>query len=139
MAEIGAGGGYLTLRLADAVGRSGRVVATDLSAEALMALRARLAGRPQVTTRLVGRDEPGLESGAYALILLAEVDHLLVDRVAYLRKLAASLRPGGRIAIENGERHREAALAAASAAGLHVETAPLELPGQFLIFLSPQR
>jgi 2-polyprenyl-3-methyl-5-hydroxy-6-metoxy-1,4-benzoquinol methylase len=138
VADVGAGGGYLTLRLARAVGPGGRVVATDIDGAALRQLmrRARAAGLPQIEARRVARDAPGLEAGAYDLILLSQVDHLLPDRAAYLSALRGALRPGGRIAISNGERHRDALLPAVRAAGLVAEESRIGLPGQFLLLLS---
>ncbi len=64
VAEVGAGGGYLTLHLARAVGPQGRVVATDVDAGALAALRKRAHELPQVETRLVLPEQAGLEGGA---------------------------------------------------------------------------
>jgi ubiquinone/menaquinone biosynthesis C-methylase UbiE len=135
VAEIGAGGGYLTPRLAAAVGTSGRVVATDIDGEALAALRRRTAGLPQVTVRQVRADAPGLGGDTFDLILLAHVDHLLPNRADYLRALRPSLQPGGRIVIDNGERHREAVRAAAQEAGFRVEEIAVERPAQFLLQL----
>lgn len=153
VAEVGAGGGYLTLRLALAVGPTGRVVATDIDEEALAALRKRAvkAGlAQQIETRRVRPADPSLEPGTYDLILLAQVDHLLPDRMAYLRAILPALRPSlgpgsmpGRkpglpiaaIAVTNGERYRAAALAAARAVPLHVEEVSAGLPGQFLFLL----
>jgi ubiquinone/menaquinone biosynthesis C-methylase UbiE len=142
VAEIGAGGGYLTLRLAAAVGPTGQVVATDIDAAAISALRQRIAAEPgkelgPVSLRLVDPDDPGLLPDRFSLILLAQVDHLLKDRAAYLRALLPALRPGGRIAVANSERHRDAVYAAAASAGLRVEPALVELPAQFLLFLKP--
>src|SRR6476646_5826819 len=45
VADIGAGSGYYTVRLADAVGPTGRVFATDIQPEMLALLRTRLAAR----------------------------------------------------------------------------------------------
>jgi ubiquinone/menaquinone biosynthesis C-methylase UbiE len=135
VADIGAGGGYLTLPLARAVGTGGRVVATDTDAEALAALRERARELPQVTTRLVSADAPGLEPATFDLILLSQVDHLLPDRASYLRALGPGLRSGGRIALCNSQRHFAAAQAAAVAAGFRVERVKVDLPAQFLLLL----
>src|SRR5438128_6084027 len=53
VADVGAGRGYLTFRLADAVGPAGRVVATDVDGDALAALyvRARAESRTTVSIR----------------------------------------------------------------------------------------
>ena len=141
VADVGAGTGYLTRRLAEAVGPRGRVVATDIDEHALaelgaLARNARAAA--PIEARRVARDDPGLEPGAYDRILLAQVDHLLPDRVAYLRRLRAALAPGGRIAVSNRLQHRDGLLRAAADAGYQVVPDAADLPGQFLVLLLPQ-
>lgn len=138
LAEVGAGGGYLTRRLAQAVGVSGRVVATDIDAQALQALRQRTQELPQVQARQVTSDAPGLEPGRYDLILLAQVDHLLPDRLAYLRLLLHALTPTGRLAFSNSVRYREPLLAALAQAGLRPEEPDAQLPQQFLFIVRPK-
>lgn len=138
LAEVGAGGGYLTRRLAQAVGVGGRVVATDIDAQALQALRQRTQDLPQVQARQVAADAPELEPGRYDLILLVQVDHLLPDRLAYLRLLPQALTPTGRIAISNSVRYREPLLAALAQAGWHPEEPDAQLPQQFLFVVRPK-
>ena len=137
VAEVGAGGGYLTLQLARTVGPAGQVVATDIDGPALAALRerAQAEGISQIQTRLVTATEPGLEPGRYQLILLAQVDHLLGDRAAYLRALLPALSAAGRIAVSNREQHLTALCQAAAAAQLTCQSVKVELPGQFLVEL----
>jgi predicted methyltransferase len=142
VADVGAGTGYLTLRLADAVGPRGRVTATDIDEHALAELGERARGaRPgaaPIEARRVAPDDPGLETGAYDRILLAQVDHLLPDRVTYLRRLRAALAPGGRIAVSNRLQHRDGLLRAAASAGYTVARDAADLPGQFLVLLLPE-
>jgi len=140
VADVGAGSGYLTGRLASAVGPTGRVVATDIDAAALAQVdRLRPAvGAAPIETRLVAADRPGLEQGHYDLILLAEVDQYLADRAAYLRQLRAALSGRGRIAVSNRLYHRAALLAAAREAGFAIVAEHrAELPGQYLVLLAP--
>jgi predicted methyltransferase len=137
VADIGAGRGYFTFRLADAVGPTGRVLATDIDEAALDALRAHRPARANVTTRKVAANDPGLEAAAQDLVFLSEVDHYLPDRVEYLRKLRAALAPGGRIAVTNRRPFRAPLIAAAERAGYEVVEEVTDLPVHFLIFLSP--
>jgi len=140
VADVGAGRGYLTGRLAAAVGPTGRVVATDIDRAALAAVAKlpSMADAAPIETRLVSADAPGLETGRYDLILLAEVDQYLPDRVAYLAALRGALSGRGRIAVSNRLHHRQRLLAAARAAHFEVETEyRAELPGQFLVLLKP--
>jgi ubiquinone/menaquinone biosynthesis C-methylase UbiE len=138
VADVGAGGGYLTVRLAAAVGPSGRVVATDVNDEALAVLRGRTAKLPNVVVRKVEPAVPGLEPAAFDLVLLSEVDQYLPDRADYLRKLRAALAPRGRIAVTNRMRFRDPVVAAAAAAGYTVRGEMSDLPNQFLLFLVPR-
>lgn len=138
VADVGAGGGYLTHRLAAAAGPSGRVVATDTDRSSLQRIGAPGPGEAPIVTRTVSPVDPALEPGSYDLILLSEVDHLLVDREAYLRQLVPALKPGtGRIAISNRRVHREPALAAAERAGLSAKTEFEGLPAHFLLEVAP--
>jgi ubiquinone/menaquinone biosynthesis C-methylase UbiE len=138
VADLGAGRGYLTGRLARAVGAGGRVVATDIDAAALAeAARIRRGDdMAPIETRVVAADRSGLEDGRYDLVLLAEVDHLLPERTAYLERLRASLAAGGRLAVANRLQHRASLLAAAERAGYRVIDRPAP-PGHFLVFLEP--
>jgi SAM-dependent methyltransferase len=136
VADIGAGRGYLEPRLVAAVGATGHVVATDIDGAALEALRA---ASPEVETRRVAADDPGLGAETYDLILLSEVDHYLPDRESYLRRLARNLAPGGRIAVCNRRPFRAPVLAAAARAGLAVVGEYDGLPAHFLIFLGDAR
>jgi 2-polyprenyl-3-methyl-5-hydroxy-6-metoxy-1,4-benzoquinol methylase len=138
VADVGAGAGYLTHRLAAAAGPSGRVVATDIDASALERIGSSDPGEAPIATRTVSPVDPALERGTYDLILLSEVDHLLVDREAYLRQLVPALKPGsGRIAISNRRVHRAPVLAAAERAGLSTKSEFEGLPAHFLLEVAP--
>lgn len=132
VAEVGAGGGYLTPYLAAAVGPSGHVVATDIDEESLRALRRRTDKLVQVTTRYVQPSQSGLERAYFDLILLADVVHLLPQPAAYLRALCASLRPGGRIVVSGRIDRRAVLVQAATQAGLLLSDLSVELPAQFV-------
>lgn len=126
VADVGAGTGYLTTRIA----RLARhVVATDIDPRAL----ARIPRAANVETRVVAPDEPGLEAGAYDLILLSRVDQYLPDRKAYFARLRPALAPGGRIAIANAMTFRDETTAAAEAAGLTLVEDIAGFPGQYLL------
>jgi len=143
VADVGAGDGYLSFRLAAAVGPRGRVVATDVDLAALVRLVQHAASAPNgppaapIEPRLVDAAAPGLEAHAYDLILLAQVDHYLDDRVAYFRALAPALAPGGRLVIANRTPHRADALAAAAAASFVLLSESSALPAQSLLVFAP--
>jgi cyclopropane fatty-acyl-phospholipid synthase-like methyltransferase len=135
VADVGAGRGFLTTRLAAAVGARGHVVATDIDAAALAAIPRDAV----IETRVVGAADPGLEAGAYDRILVAEVDHYLADRADYLRRLARALKPGGFIAVTNRLSFRAPLVAAAEAAGLRVRDLAPAPPVHFYVKLEAAR
>jgi ubiquinone/menaquinone biosynthesis C-methylase UbiE len=151
--EIGAGPGYFTLRLARAVGPSGRVVAVDVAPEILSVLRQRLEaeGVGNVTPVLGEDSDPKLPRGGCDLVLVVDAFHHFPDGPAYLRALAGALKPGGRIV--NLDFHgrempvgppvehkvaREDFLAAARAAGLELVDEKDFLPYQYFLVLKPR-
>ena len=134
VADVGAGPGYLTLPLAQALPR-GRVIATDINASYLAALTRRAAGVRNIETVVVAKDDPGLAPGSVDLALVVQVDHYLGDRADYFRKLRGALRPNGRIALVNFDRYRAPDLAAAQASGLAVSSSGDAGPGLFLVIL----
>jgi hypothetical protein len=114
------------------------VVATDTDGSSLQRIGPCGSGEATIVTRTVSPIDPALEPGSYDLILLSEVDHLLVDREAYLRQLVPALKPGtGRIAISNRRVHRAPLLAAAERAGLSLKAEFEGLPAHFLLEVAP--
>ncbi|HVV88746.1 MAG TPA: class I SAM-dependent methyltransferase, partial [Kofleriaceae bacterium] len=127
--------GLLTAHLARAVSPGGHVVATDIEPSVIEYLTARMAAggyQHVVEARVVAPNEPGLEPGRFDAINLAEVDHYFDDRVAWLKKALPALKPGGKLAISNRLVHRNAAVAAAQAAGFRLVTEIPDIPGQFV-------
>jgi SAM-dependent methyltransferase len=115
------------------------VIATDVRADylAALALRARRAGLSNLVTRPAEPERPGLDDASVDLVILCQVDHYLADRARYFAALARALRPGGRIAIANYVRFRDADLAAARAAGLRPIDAWSPSPPFFLLVVAP--
>ncbi len=101
VADIGAGTGYFTFQVADAVGPNGRVVALDIAPEMLEYLDMRIKARKaeNVSTRRVVSDDPQLPPGSVDTILMVDAIHYVKDRSAYAKKLAAGLAPGGRLVV----------------------------------------
>lgn len=99
VAEIGSGPGYFTLRLARAVGPSGRVYAVDPEPAMLQALRERLerSGLRNVTPILGMGDDPLLPPASCHLALIVNAYHHFADGRALLRQLTRALRPRGRV------------------------------------------
>lgn len=148
--DIGAGPGYFALRFAKAVGDRGAVFGVDVEPRILDVLRARIekSGPRNVTPVLALPDDPLLPAASCDLVVVVDTYHHFPDGVAYLRRLARALRPGGRIAnIDFQDREtpvgpplghrvsREAFLTDAGKAGLDVVTEPAFLPYQYFVVL----
>jgi ubiquinone/menaquinone biosynthesis C-methylase UbiE len=101
VADVGAGSGYMTVRLARRVGPAGRVYATDLQPQMLALLRARLAaeGVDNVTLVQGTADDPRLPRSAVDLILMVDVYHELSEPQRMLRRLREALKPDGRLVL----------------------------------------
>ena len=101
VADLGAGTGYFSVRLARAVGAAGRVLALDVEPGLVAYMKARMEREklPQVEAKLVPADDPGLPKAGVDLVLIVDTWHHLDDRLHYVAKLAAGLKPGGRVAV----------------------------------------
>jgi len=147
--DVGAGPGYFALRLARAVGESGLVYAVDVEPRILDALRERLAQGPRnVVPVLALAADPLLPPRACDLILVVNTFHHFPDPPSYLRRLARSLRPGGRIVNVDYEKKetpfgpplaqrvsREEFLRQAESAGLTLAAEHKFLPYQYALEL----
>jgi ubiquinone/menaquinone biosynthesis C-methylase UbiE len=101
VADVGAGSGYFTVRLASRVGAKGRVYANDLQPEMLKMLGVRL-GREKVqnVTLIQGTtDDPKLPASSIDLVLMVDVYHELSEPQKMLRAIRAALKPGGRLVL----------------------------------------
>jgi protein-L-isoaspartate O-methyltransferase len=101
VADIGAGSGYYTAKLAAAVGPTGRVVATDLQPGMLDLIRARVAREKLANVEMVlGRaDDPVLPAKTFDLLLMVDVYHELSSPQVFVRKLKEALKADGRLVL----------------------------------------
>jgi ubiquinone/menaquinone biosynthesis C-methylase UbiE len=101
VADVGAGAGYFTWRLAERVGPMGKVYANDIQPEMLVLLRKNIAARhlTNVEAVLGTEDDPKLPSGQIDLILLVDVYHEFSQPQKMLRKMSESLKPDGRLVL----------------------------------------
>jgi ubiquinone/menaquinone biosynthesis C-methylase UbiE len=101
VADVGAGSGYYTVRLAKQVGPIGRVFATDIQPEMLSLLKKRLSRERLENVELVLSTDvdPRLPEGQLDLILMVDVYHELARPQEVLRKLRAALKPDGRLVL----------------------------------------
>ena len=98
VADIGAGSGYFTVRLArEAV----KVIAADVDTGFLRILDDRISrmGLQNVKTRRIPYDDPMLAESEADLVLVVNTYHHIEDRAAYFRKVRSGLRIGGVLVI----------------------------------------
>lgn len=101
VADLGAGSGYFTVRLAARAGPKGRVYATDLQPEMLKMLASRLARENVRNVTLVqgAVDDPKLPPSTIDLVLMVDVYHEFSEPQKMLRGIRAALKPGGRLVL----------------------------------------
>lgn len=108
VADIGAGSGLFDVALARAVGPTGRVYAVEIDRGFFPAIekRAADAGLTNVETVLGAFTDPRLPVKTIDLAFFHDVLHHVADRPGYLRTLAGSVGPSGRIAVVDFEAGR---------------------------------
>lgn len=101
VADVGAGVGYLTLRIARRVGPAGKVYGVDVQKEMLERLRANAAKAniTNIETVLGSETDPLLPAGKVDLILMVDVYHELSHPQAMLQNMKRELSPEGRLAL----------------------------------------
>lgn len=101
VADVGAGSGYYSTRIAQLVGPSGKVYANDIQPEmlALLKKQVRRQGLTNVEPVLGTEQDPKLPAGCCDVILMVDVYHELSHPQQVLQKLLASLKPAGRLVL----------------------------------------
>ena len=150
VADVGAGPGFFTLALARAVGPAGHVYAVDPEPRSLERVREQLGKRRlrNVTPVLSRGDDPHLPPGVSDVAMIVNTYHHFPNGPAYLRRVAETLRPGGRlVAIDFEKREtpvgppvdhriaREEFLRDAARAGLRLAAEHRFLPYQYFVVL----
>jgi SAM-dependent methyltransferase len=106
VADIGAGEGYYTIRLAARVGKEGRVLAQDIFPKvreklAERALRERL---DNVSVMLGAPADPKLPENSFDRIFMIHMYHEIEAPYEFLWRLRPSLLPGGQVIIVDADR-----------------------------------
>jgi ubiquinone/menaquinone biosynthesis C-methylase UbiE len=101
VADVGAGVGYFTWRMAERVGPAGKVYANDIQPQMLELLRKNIAARhlTNVETVLGQEDDPKLPPGRIDLVLLVDVYHEFSQPQKMLDRIRQSLKPDGRLVL----------------------------------------
>ena len=110
VADIGAGDGYYTVRLARRLGPGATIYAEDVSAEYLKGLESRLARENIAGVKLIKGDprDPKLPSAGVDLAILAHMYHEIENPYEFLYRLRPALTPGARIAIIDVDKPTQA-------------------------------
>lgn len=154
VADIGAGGGWFTIRLARRVGPNGIVYAEDVQRQMIESIERRVQREALRNVQIVlgTTEDPRLPAGALDAALIVDAYHEMNDRVPLLRNLARSLKPNGRLGIvdfrlDGGgpgppleERIApDLVTEEASQAGLRLLSLETFLPFQYLLIFGPAR
>ena len=106
VADIGAGEGYYTVRLAERVGAKGRVLAEDIAIGAIRRLGARVERDrlDNVSIKLGTPDNPKLPAGSFDRIFLVHMYHEVAEPYAFLWNLRPALKKGGEVVVVDVDR-----------------------------------
>lgn len=106
VADIGAGEGYYTIRLASRVGEHGRVLAEDIVASVRDALAERVAREDleNVSVRLGAAADPRLPDASFDRVLMVHMYHEIEQPYEFLWRLRPSLKPDGLVVVVDANR-----------------------------------
>ena len=106
VADIGAGEGYYTVRLAEVVGPEGRVLAQDIDADAIdrLAERVNRESLDNVSIKLGAPDDPRLPEKSFDRVFLVHMYHEVQEPYAFLSRLRSALNPDGEVIVVDVNR-----------------------------------
>ena len=106
VADIGAGEGYYTIRLAVRVGKTGRVLAEDIVPQVRDALAQRVARErlDNVSVRLGTPADAKLPAASFDRVLMVHMYHEIEQPYEFLWRLRPSLKPDGRVIVVDADR-----------------------------------
>jgi precorrin-6B methylase 2 len=101
VADIGAGSGYITLKMAAQVGRTGKVYAVDIQQEMLDLLADKLnrLNTKNVELVLCTEKSPKLPEASLDLAIMVDVYHELEFPYESMLALSKCMKPGGRVVL----------------------------------------
>lgn len=106
VADIGAGDGYYTVRLAAQVGESGRVLANDIDEDALTRLGDRVERERLDNVSIVSGEpaDPHLPGNSFDRVFMVHMYHEVTEPYAFLWHLRPALREGGQVVVVDVDR-----------------------------------
>jgi ubiquinone/menaquinone biosynthesis C-methylase UbiE len=152
VADIGSGSGYFALRLAAAVGPSGRVWAVDVDPGMVRHLneRVRDARVDNVRSVLAAPDDPLLPDASVDRFFVCDTWHHVEDQAKYLVLMKKMLRPGGEVVMIDFKKEptpmgpplemrisRDALVKQMEAAGFRLAAEHSFLPYQYFLVFRP--
>lgn len=106
VADIGAGNGYYTVRLAERVGKQGRVLAQDIDDAALTRLGTRVERErlDNVSIKPGDIDDPQLPEASFDRIFMVHMYHEVTEPYAFIARLRSALKRGGQVIVVDVDR-----------------------------------
>ncbi len=106
VADIGAGEGYYTVRLADRVGDAGRVLAQDIDRDALERIGRRVENErlENISIKLGRVDDPQLPPDSFDRIFLVHMYHEVSEPYAFMWRLWPALAENGQVIVVDSDR-----------------------------------
>ena len=153
VADVGAGGGWFTVRLAQRVGPSGQVYAEDIQPQMVEAIKRRMQREGRQKNVIAQRgtaDNPNLPAGALDAVLIVDAYHEIEHPITLLGNVRTSLKPTGVLGIVNFKKDGggpgpemdiridpEKVIADATAAGLELRKRENFLRYQYMLTFGP--
>lgn len=106
VADIGAGGGYYTVRLSPMVGNKGRVLAEDIVPDTIRSLAQRIQRErlDNVAIRLGQPNDPQLPAGSFDRVFMIHMYHEIARPSEFLWNLRPALKSSGRVIVVDADR-----------------------------------
>jgi ubiquinone/menaquinone biosynthesis C-methylase UbiE len=106
VADIGAGEGYYTVRLAERVGAHGRVLAEDIDRPVLQLLGSRIERErlDNVSIKLGAEDDPKLPANSFDRIFMVHMYHQVSEPYALIWRMRPALRKGGQVIVVEADK-----------------------------------
>ena len=101
VADLGAGGGYYSVKLARVIGEKGKVYAVDISAESVEYIKqyASNKGVSNIEVIHAEMENSKLPKNSVDMIFVRNTYHDIQNRITYFNKITDKLKTGGRIVI----------------------------------------
>ena len=144
--DLGSGDGYFLCHFSRAVGPRGRVIATEVRAGLVRALKKRAAREGLANVEVVRAPANDVGFAGADRVVLVNVWHHLPARKRYAARIARALAPGGKVVVVDFPKRRQAGhgiapervLAVLAAGGIEATLISDELTDQYVIIGTPR-